>query len=175
MVVVLRKERKSRLSAMIDQAGGISVGVALAQAKANLETLQGQSQTIVADRVAALVALPEPDRTVANAARAAMENAYEIASAVIDAAGPFELFDLCAVAAGLCDLIDAAQEADRFDWRIVTVHAQSMQLIMSLPPEAVDERSRVLDSLKQVLAKKIPGAEGAEDETSEDDAAATPA
>ncbi len=175
MVVVLRKERKSRLSAMIDQPGGVSVGVALAQARANLETLQAQSQTIVAERVAMLAALPEPDRDVANAVRAGMENAYEIASAVIDAAGPFELFDLCAVAAGLCDLIDAAQDPQRFDWRIVTVHAQSMQLIMSLPPEAVAERAQVLDSLKQVIAKKIPGAEGAAEDGAEDEASADPA
>ncbi len=171
MVVVLRKERKSRLSAMIDQAGGISVGVALAQARANLETLQAQSQTIVAERVAMLTALPEPDRAVPNAARAAMDNAYEIASAVIDAAGPFELIDLCTVAGGLCDLIDAAPENRPFDWRIVTVHAQSMQLILSLPLEAVAERAQVLDSLKQVMAKKIPATSGEDSDEVEADPA----
>lgn len=63
MVVVLRKERKSRLSAMIDQAGGISVGVALAQARAHLETLQAQSQAIVGERVAELAALKPPPPT----------------------------------------------------------------------------------------------------------------
>ncbi|QTC92365.1 chemotaxis protein CheE [Brevundimonas goettingensis] len=159
MVVVLRKERKSRLSAMIDQAGGISVGVALAQARAHLETLQAQSQAIVGERVAELAALkpPAPD---APDARQVLEHVYDLASAVIDAAGPFELIDLCAVAAGLCDLIDAAAEDRPFDWRIVTVHAQSMQLILSLPPEAVAERAQVLDSLKQVMAKKIPAAPG---------------
>jgi hypothetical protein len=162
MVVVLRKERKSRLSTMIDQAGGISVGVALAQARAHLETLQAESQAIVGERVAELAALKAPD-PASPEIRQVLERVYDLASAVIDAAGPFELIDLCAVAAGLCDLIDAAPEDRPFDWRIVTVHAQSMQLIMSLPPEAVEERAQVLDSLKQVLAKKIPAVPG-EDE-----------
>lgn len=165
MVVVLRKERKSRLSTMIDQAGGISVGVALAQARAHLETLQAQSQAIVGERVAELAALKAPDPASSDV-RQVLEHVYDLASAVIDAAGPFELIDLCTVAAGLCDLIDAAPEDRPFDWRIVTVHAQSLQLILSLPPEAVEERAQVLDSLKQVLAKKIPTApsEGGADE-----------
>jgi hypothetical protein len=169
MVVVLRKERKSRLSAMIDQAGGISVGVALAQARANLETLQAQSQVILRDRVAELAALKAPAPADPDAHRV-LDHVYDLASAVIDAAGPFELVDLCAVAAGLCDLIDAAPEDRPFDWRIVTVHAQSMQLIMSLPPEAVAERAQVLDSLKQVMAKKIPAVPGEKEDGEEPDA-----
>lgn len=155
MAVVLRQQRKSRLSTMIDQPGGLSIGVALAQARANLETLQSKSQGIVVERIAELGDLaapvpgdPDGDRRLAHA--------YNLSSAVIDAAGPFELYDLCAVAAGLCDLIDAAPADRPFDWRIVTVHAQSMQLILTLPPEAIDARAEVLDSLRQVLAKKIP-------------------
>jgi hypothetical protein len=163
MVVVLRKERKSRLTAMIDQPGGVSVGVALAQAKANLEALQAQSQAILAARIAELAALKAPDRADPEIRRV-LQQAYDLSSAVIDAAGPFELIDLCTVAAGLCDLIDAAPEDRPFDWRIVTVHAQSMQLIMSLPPEAVEERAQVLDSLKQVMAKKIPAIQAADED-----------
>ena len=155
MTVVLRQQRRSRLSTMIDQAGGLSVGVALAQAHANLGTLQARSQTIVAERIAELARLgaplvddPDADRRLAHA--------YHLSSAVIDAAGPFEMHDLCAIAAGLCDLIDAAAPDRPFDWRVITVHAQSMQLILTLPPEALEDRAQVLDSLKQVMAKKLP-------------------
>ena len=155
MGVVLWQQRKSRLSAMIDQPGGCSVGVALAQAKSNLETMQAKSLGIIGERIAELAALPAPAIGDPDAGRS-LARAYHLSSAVIDAAGPFELDDLCTVAAGLCDLIDAAPATWPFDWRIVTVHAQSMQLIMSLPPEAIDARIQVLDSLKQVLAKKIP-------------------
>ncbi len=155
MTVVIRQHRKSRLSTLIDQAGGVSVGVALAQAQANLETLQARSQTIVAERIAELarLAAPLPDDPDADRRLAYV---YQLSSAVIDAAGPFEMDDLCAVAAGLCDLIDAAAADRPFDWRVVTVHAQSMQLILTLPPEAIEDRAQVLDSLKQVMAKKLP-------------------
>ena len=158
MTVVLTTARKSRLSAMIDKPGGVSVGVALVQAKANLDTLQARSLTIVGERIAELVKLtppaahdpdPQQQRSVA----------YALSSAVIDAAHPFERDDLCAVAAGLCDLIDAAPAGRPFDWRIVTVHAQAMQLILSLPPEAAETRQQILGSLAEVLAKKIPGAQ----------------
>lgn len=155
MTVVLRQQRKSRLSAMIDQAGGLSVGVAVAQARANLETLQAKSQIIVAERIAELSGLAAPMANDPGSERT-LAHAYHLSSAVIDAAGPFELHDLCAVAAGLCDLIDAAPADRPFDWRIVTVHAQSMQLILTLPPEDIDTRAEVLDSLRQVLERKIP-------------------
>ena len=160
MTVVMWQQRKSRLSSMIDQPGGLSIGIALAQARANLEPLQSRSQTIVTERIAELMALPAPgpgdtDLTLR------LAHAYHLSSAVIDAAGPFALIDLCTVAAGLCDLVDAAPADRPFDWRIVTVHAQSMQLILSLPSEAVDARAQVLDSLRQVLAKKIPATDQA--------------
>lgn len=157
MSVVLWQQRKSRLSTMIDQPGGVSVGVALAQARENLGALQARSQVIVAEQIAQLAALAVPAANDPDASHL-LVRAYGLSSAIIDAAGPFELHDLCTVAAGLCDLIDAAQPGQAFDWRIVTVHAQSMQLIMTLPPEAADARTQVLDSLKQVLEKKIPGA-----------------
>jgi hypothetical protein len=141
---------------MIDKPGGLSVGVALAQARANLDTLQSKSQGIIVERIAELAALAAPAASDPDGQQR-LTQAYHLSSAVIDAAGPFELYDLCAVAAGLCDLIDAAPADRPFDWRIVTVHAQSMQLILTLPPEAVDARAQVMASLKQVLDKKIPG------------------
>jgi hypothetical protein len=155
MSVVVTIPRKSRLSTLINKPGGISVGVALSQARDNLQALQSRSLAIVADRIGELVRLapPLPDDPDPLARRV---QAYGLSNAVIDAAHPFERDDLCAVAAGLCDLIDAAPADRPFDWRIVTVHAQAMQLILSLPPEAADIRHQVLSSLAQVLAKKIP-------------------
>lgn len=155
MTVVLRQMRKSRLSTLIDQPGGVSVGMALTQARENLAKLQVQSQSIVKDAIAELAALKPPAVDDPDGERI-VGQAYSLSSGVIDAAGPFEMDDLCAIASGLCDLIDAAPSDRPFDWRIVTVHAQSMQLIMSLPTEAVEARTQVLNSLQLVLMKKIP-------------------
>jgi hypothetical protein len=155
MSVVMTIPRKSRLSTLVDRPGGISVGIALTQARENLQALQARSIDIVSGRIADLVRLPPcpPDDPDPLARRL---EAYALANAVIDAAHPFERDDLCAVAAGLCDLIDAAPSDRPFDWRIVTVHAQAMQLILALPPEAEATRTEILNSLALVLAKKIP-------------------
>ena len=154
MTVITHNRRRSRLSTLVNQPGGVSVGVALDQARSNLATLKARSREIIETQVAALAALPAPS----GADEGALDQAYAHASAVIDAAGPFELNDLCAAAVNLCDLIDAAPEGRPFDWRVVTVHAQALRLLLSLPPEAVDARAKVLDSLKDVLKAKVPGA-----------------
>jgi len=155
MSVVRWQQRKSRLSALINQTGGLSVGAAVTQARANLDVLSARSREIVSERIAALIAMPAPSPGDPNAAALRLQ-AYELAGAVIDAAGPFELDDLCTAAAGLCDLIDAAPEGEPFDWRIVTVHTQAMQLLLSLPAHEHQARALVLENLKLVLKKKIP-------------------
>ncbi len=155
MTVVLWKQRTSRLSTIIDQPGGLSVGVAMAQAKANLETLRIESQAIVAERIARLAALCPPGPGFDPILQ--LNEAYELSSAVIDAAGPFDRDDLCKAAAGLCDLIDAAEPGKIFDWRIVTVHAQALQLILSLPDGADAARTEILANLEQMVKRKIPG------------------
>lgn len=161
MSVVTRIQRKSRLATLIDQPGGLSVGVAIAQAKANLEPLQAQSREIVAAQIAELSQLetpPPPDQASEH-----LDRAYRAASGVIDAAGPFDMHDLCAAAAGLCDLIDAAPRDRPFDWRIVTVHARALRLILNLPAGAAEGRALILENLRQVLTHKLPNEAPAED------------
>ncbi|MBX3476034.1 MAG: chemotaxis protein CheE [Brevundimonas sp.] len=153
MTVVRTIARKSRLSTMIDQAGGISVGVAKRQAQANLEGMKDRGLAIIAERIDSLNALPAP-QTAEDALPARIE-AYRLSSEVIDASGMFDMQDLCAAAKGLCDLLDAAGEDGDMDWRIVTVHAQSMRLLMSLPAEATAQRKAVTEHLNQVLVHKL--------------------
>ena len=155
MTVITHNRRRSRLSTLIDQPGGVSAGVALAQAKANLAEMADRSRAVIEEQVSALAAL-QPAATLEESNRL-LDKAYDHSSAVIDAAGPFELKDLCAAAANLCDLIDAAPEDRPFDWRIVTVHAQALRLLLTLPAEAAEARTQVLASLKDVLKAKVPG------------------
>lgn len=152
---VVWQSRRSRLSTLINDPGGLSVGTALLQARSNLQALQSQSQEIVSTRIADLVRLQEPSSDHPDPQRVLAE-AYRLSSAVIDAASPFERVDLCTAASGLCDLIDAAMPDTPFDWRIVTVHAQALQLIQGLPPEADAERAEVLANLRLVLERRRP-------------------
>lgn len=153
MTVITHAQRKSNLARMIDSAGGVSVGVALEQARANIEAMRAEALTIVEAQIAALEGVAAPTSQLDTAAR--LSEAYHAANAVIDAAAPFDLVDLCQAATGLCDLIDGARPGQAFDWRIVTVHARSLRLLQSLPLEAGEVRTQVLESLRQVAHRKL--------------------
>ena len=152
MTVITHNQKRSRLSEMMDRPGGISVGMALAQAKSNLDALQGQARDIIARNIAALLARPDPD--LIEPLR--LDAAYSASSQIIDAASPFSMDDLCTAAKGLCDLLDAAPRQGGFDWRIATVHAQAMKVLLSLPPEEAQARSAILSNLHEVLKRKLP-------------------
>ena len=153
MSVITHPVRKLNLATMIGSAGGISVGTALARARANLETMREQALTVIDASITALETVPAPTGPEDMSAR--REQAYREATSLIDAAGPFELFDLCRAAAGLCDLIGALDPEQPFDWRIVTVHARSLRLLQTLPPEAAPERAHILESLNEVVQRKL--------------------
>lgn len=153
MTVITHARRKSNLSQMIDKPGGVSIGVALTQARANIEAKRAEAASVVDAQIAALEAIAAPTSPAELAVR--LEEVYHAANAVIDAASPFELDDLCKGAAGLCDVIDAAQPGQPFDWRIVTVHARSLRLLQTLPVEEVEARNQVLESLRQILLRKV--------------------
>ncbi len=154
MTVITHTQRKSRLSEMLDRPGGVSVGVALAQARANLDGLQDQARAIIGDNIAVLLAKPDP----ALIEPMRLDLAYSASSQIIDAASPFSMDDLCTAAKGLCDLLDAAPRHGGFDWRIATVHAQAMKLLLALPPEEQAARTAILTNLQEVVRKKLPAA-----------------
>lgn len=162
MTVITHNRRRSRLSTLIDQPGGISIGVALTQAKTNLSKLSEQSRDIIDDHVQALIDMSPPENLEATSR--ALDTIYAHASAIIDAACPFEMADLCAAAANLCDLVDTAPQDQAFDWRIVTVHAQSIRLLQSLGPDAGETKAKVLASLKEVLKIKAALPESTDDD-----------
>lgn len=152
MTVITHAQRTSRLSKMIDAAGGVSIGVALTRARANLELLRPRCLEELVIRIAALEAVQPPRSGGDDDARA---QAYSAATGVIDTAGPFEMRDLCAVAAGLCDLIDAATPQRPFDWRVLPVCVQTLRLLMALPADAADGRTRVRASFDEMVSRKL--------------------
>lgn len=154
MAVITHARKKSRLAKMIDSPGGISVGVALSQARANIEAKRAEAMAVVEAQIVALEAVTQPANIEEQAFR--LNEAYCAANAVIDAASPFELLDLCSAASGLCDLIDGAPADKPFDWRIVTVHARSLRLLQTLPVEETEARATVLESLRMVATRKLP-------------------
>lgn len=151
--IITHNRRRSRLSTLIDQPGGISTTTALKQAAENLASLEERSRALIEEAISKLSALTGPANLDEN--RQVLDRAYSLSSNIIDAAGPFGRDDLCVAAANLCDLLDAAPDDQTFDWRIVTVHAQSFRLLVNLPAEQREARDQVLKSLKDVLRAKV--------------------
>jgi len=152
MRVITHARRKSRLSKIIDEAGGMSIGTALAQARSNLAALEPRSAAEVADRIADLAAVQPPAE--GEDPMPALGVAYRAANGVIDGTGPFDMDDIRSVAIGLCDLIDAATPERPFDWRVLPVYARSLQLLLSMPDDA-DGRQKVRESLTAMVDRKL--------------------
>ena len=152
MAVITHVQRRSRLSTMVDKAGGVSVGTALARAQENLAALEDEARRIINARIDELAAMPseggadEGDR---------IEHAYRTAASILDAAGPFAMDDLCQAAASLCDLLDVAPRDQTYDWRIVTVHAQSMRMLLPTSATDAEARALILDNLRQVRDRRL--------------------
>ncbi|MDP1778606.1 MAG: chemotaxis protein CheE [Brevundimonas sp.] len=153
MTLITHPRRKSNLAKMIDSAGGLSIGVALTQARANIEAMRARALSLIDAGIGVLEAVPAPTGPEDLPSR--LDEAYRATTTLIDAAGPFELHDLCRAASGLCDLIGAIDPEEAFDWRIVTVHARSLRLLQTLPLEAAEERARILQSLSEVIERKL--------------------
>ena len=158
MTVITHARRKSRLSRMIDQVGGVSVGVALTRARENLAALRSRALEEVSRRLETLAAVPAP--VDARDAIGRLEQVYLAANGVIDAGHAFDMDDLCAVSPRLCDVVDrtaAALEAggDDIDWRVIQVHTQSLRLLFTLPADARVERDQVRARLTEMVGRKF--------------------
>lgn len=158
MTVITHARRKSRLSQMIDKAGGVSVGVALTRAKENLAALRPRAMQEVSRHIDELAAVPAPDDPQDALRR--LEQVYRATNGIIDAGHSFDLDDICAVSLSLCDVVDrsaAALEAGGadLDWRVVQVHAQSLRLLLTLPETAKAERAAIRSHLAGMVAKKF--------------------
>ncbi len=154
MTVITHARRKSRLARLIDSAGGVSVGVALDQARANIAGLRERGLQEVARRIEELAAIPLPRD--AAPAEGVLQQVYRAAGDVVDAAAPFGLEETCAVAISLCDVVDRMSDSSSPDWRVVEVHARSLRLLNALPPEAAGERAQIIDQLAEMVARKFP-------------------
>ena len=154
MTVITHARRKSRLAKMIDSAGGVTVGVALTRARENIAALRARGLDEVTRHIDALVALKAP--TDPEATIRSLQQIYVSANHIIDAAHPFDLDQICAVAISLCDMVDrASADGATFDWRIMAVHIQSLRLLNSLPADAVGERELVTTRLAEMVARKF--------------------
>lgn len=152
MTVITHVRRKSRLGAMIDAAGGISVLRALADADKNLEALKPPSMAEVARQAELLSRIAPPAQPANN--EDALNRLYVACTSIIDAAGPYDMDDVCQITRSLCDLIDAATATRPFDWRIPQVYSSSLAMMLRLRRDD-PERAAIKTHLDRLIASKM--------------------
>ena len=143
--------RRSRLSKLVNQPGGVTVGKALAEAARHTEEFRVEAMAVVAaalDELDGVVAAPP----AADDRKAWLERIYFLATRISDTAGPFGYEDLCAAAFSLCELADRQQRGQGLDLPPLKVHAASLRLLLAgdQPPAA---RKAVLAGLSQVVER----------------------
>ena len=153
MTVITHARKKSRLARMIDSAGGIAVGVALTRARENIDKLRGKALEEISRHIGDLVAMQQP--TTQDQKDESLRRIYQSANHLIDAASPFGMERICTVATSLCDMVDRAAAEQTFDWRILSVHIQSLQLLHALPADATEQRDAVVSQLASMVARKF--------------------
>lgn len=150
MSVVKWIRKKSRLSQLINQPGGVTVRNALARAEENLAEMRDDCLTAIVEAVTSLEKMLEGKVTEPGPW---LDEVYRLASSVLDASGPFGLEDVAAAAFSLCELADRLQSAGRCEKPWVEVHVRALRLLLQLPPEAVEGRRELLAGLERVLSK----------------------
>lgn len=87
MSVVIWTRKKSRLSTLINQPGGTTIGMALQDVEARLDGLREEGIALVDAAIAGL----EARAAAAVLSEAWIDEVYDLSSAVIKAVGPFGL------------------------------------------------------------------------------------
>jgi hypothetical protein len=140
--------QRSRLSQLVDDAGGITVGVALGEAEALTRTLREAALAAVLDGVAALEALTAVVPAAAEA-DAWLGRVYGLAYQLLELAGPFGLDDMCAAAHSLCALADGQRRLGRLSPEPIALHVAAIRLLVR-EGESAETRKAVLEGLAHI-------------------------
>lgn len=153
MSTVVLRTVKSRLSEIIQKPGGVTFEAAMAGSEATLATKTGPALEIVAAKVAELERLGERPALDAEG----IEQAYGLASEIVNVTGCLKLPALFAVAYSLCEILDHFRAAP-FNREAFFVHVQALRLIIAGGEGPAFER--MLDGLKAVKARVMGGKRG---------------
>lgn len=147
----------NRLAKAIAVSGGKRVGDAIADANANLLTIQEpclEALDVILGRIRELAAAPVPDP-------AALEEIYLRANEAVGLAGLFGLPDLGKAAYSLCELIDSRPAGQGVGRQALDVHVESLRILRLGDAVPAVERENMVAGLIAVVdhAKRAGRAE----------------
>lgn len=143
--------RRSKLSRLVNQPGGISVAAALAEAAEQTKEFRAEAEAIIQatfDELDTVLAAPPAGQD----SEAWLEKVYFLATRVSDTAGPFGFEDMCAASLSLCELADRQKRSWTLDLPPLKVHAAALRLLFSNDQPAGAGKA-ILQGLAQVVDK----------------------
>lgn len=143
----------SSLARQVFEPGGRTVSDALRKADAELEVHREPVMAAIAE------ALDELDAVAAVGARDAGPRVYQLASAIVDLGGYFDMGPMHEATYSLCDIADRMVTADAWHWPSVNVHLQAMRMILAGGCRSGATSDALLEGLHSVSQRPI----GAED------------
>jgi hypothetical protein len=151
---VILRTVKSRLSELIQKPGGVTFEAAVAGSEAALAPKVPPALELMAAKVAGLEQLAEHPALDAEA----IEQAYRLASDIVNVTGCLKLPALFAVGYSLCEILDHFRTAP-YSREAFLVHVQALRLILAGSGEgpAFDV---VLQGLQAVKGRVLSGGLG---------------
>jgi hypothetical protein len=148
---VVLQSVKSRLSELIQKPGGVTFEAAMAASEAALAVKAPPALELVKARVAELEQLSKGRALDAEG----IEQAYGLASEIVNVTGCLKLPALFAVAYSLCEILDHFRTTP-FSREAFVVHVQALRLILAGGDEG-PAFDLMLDGLKAVKARVMSG------------------
>lgn len=148
MTVVRKFKIPNRLRAALFTGGGKRIDEAVADADAGLATLVEACLAAVADCIARIDS--GYGSQVAGRETHDMGDLYRLSAAIIDACAPIEPKALADAARSLCDVLDYAMEANRWDWPAVDIHIDALRLLASGVDLGEGGEQRLIQSLDRL-------------------------
>ncbi len=148
MTVVRKFKIPNRLRASLFSGGGKRIDQAVTDADAGLATLAEACMAAVADCIARIEA--GFGAQVADRETHEMTELYRLSAAIIDACAPIEPKALADAARSLCDVLDFAMEAGRWDWPAVDIHVNALRLLASGIDLGEGGEQRLIQSLDKL-------------------------
>jgi hypothetical protein len=148
MSAVMWVTQKSRLSRLIDDAGGMTVGTALAEADTLTQSMREAALQAVVEGLGDLEGLVGAGPEEGEETRW-LERIYGLAYGLLELAGPFGLEDMCAAAYSLCALADGQRRQRRLNAEPIRLHVAALRLL-TRDGESDETRKEVLAGLAHI-------------------------
>lgn len=144
------------LSRQLFEPGGRTIRTALETANAELEAHREPVLATITETLDML------DAVAAKAAPDSGARIYQLASAIVDLGGFFDMGPMHEAAYSLCDISDRMNTAGTWHWPSVAVHLQAMRLILNSGCRESRESDALLEGLhsvsQHVVAAEVPAA-----------------